>query len=120
VADCAHVYATTVRKRGVTKPVLTPEEAAREIHAHAPQAAAAGRSAIVFGPERSGLETDDVALARAIITVPINPEFASLNLAQAVILAPMSGRRGSARMAIWPSPRRKSCCPLPRRMSWKA
>lgn len=80
VADCAHVYATTVRKRGVTKPVLTPEEAARAIHGQA------ARSALVFGPERSGLETEDVALARAIITVPINPEFASLNLAQAVIL----------------------------------
>lgn len=80
VADCAHVYATTVRKRGVTKPVLTPEEAARNIHTEQ------GRSAFVFGPERSGLETDDVALARAIVTVPINPEFGSLNLAQAVIL----------------------------------
>ncbi len=80
VADCAHVYATTVRKRGVTKPVLTPEQAAQAIHQ------GPGRSAIVFGPERSGLETEDVALARAIITVPINPEFASLNLAQAVIL----------------------------------
>jgi len=80
VADCPHVYATTVRKRGLTKPVVTPEEAAREIRA------AAGRSAIVFGPERSGLETDDVALARAILTVPVNPDFGSLNLAQAVIL----------------------------------
>ena len=80
VADCAHVYATTVRKRGVTKPVLTPEAAAREIGAQI------GRSAILFGPERSGLETDDVALARAIITVPVNPAFGSLNLAQAVIL----------------------------------
>ena len=80
VADCAHVYATTVRKRGVTKPVYTPEEASREI------AAAKGRSAILFGPERSGLETEDVALSRAILTVPINPEFGSLNLAQAVIL----------------------------------
>ena len=80
VADCAHVYATTVRKRGVTKPVVTPEEAASEM------AVAAGRSAILFGPERSGLETEDVALARAILTVPINPEFGSLNLAQAVIL----------------------------------
>ena len=80
VADCAHVYATTVRKRGVTKPVVTPEQAARAIHADA------GRSALVFGPERSGLETEDVALARAILTVPINPDFASLNLAQAVIL----------------------------------
>jgi len=80
VADCANVYATTVRKRGVTKPVVTPEMAAREIHGRP------GRSAILFGPERSGLETDDVALARAILTVPINPEFGSLNLAQAVIL----------------------------------
>jgi len=80
VADCAHVYATTVRKRGVTKPVVTPEQAAREIHG------ATGGCAIVFGPERSGLETDEVAVARAILTVPINPQFASLNLAQAVIL----------------------------------
>ncbi|AKH41472.1 tRNA/rRNA methyltransferase [Altererythrobacter atlanticus] len=80
VADCAHVYATTVRKRGVTKPVFTPEAAAKNI------ATAVGRSAILFGPERSGLETEDVALARAIVTVPINPEFGSLNLAQAVIL----------------------------------
>jgi tRNA/rRNA methyltransferase len=80
VADCTHVYATTVRKRGVTKPVVTPEAAARAIHADA------GRTAILFGPERSGLETDDVALARTIVTVPINPEFGSLNLAQAVIL----------------------------------
>jgi len=80
VADCSHVYATTVRKRGVTKPVFAPEAAARAIHAQP------GRSAILFGPERSGLETCDVALARAIVTVPINPEFGSLNLAQAVIL----------------------------------
>ena len=80
VADCAHVYATTVRKRGVTKPVLTPEAAAREISGNQ------GRSAILFGPERSGLETEDVALARTIVTVPVNPAFPSLNLAQAVIL----------------------------------
>ncbi|MBB6124386.1 TrmH family RNA methyltransferase [Sphingobium subterraneum] len=88
VADCAQVYATTVRKRGVTKSVVTPEEAARSIHA------AQGRSAIVFGPERSGLETDDVALARTIITVPINPEFGSLNLAQAVILCAYEWSKG--------------------------
>ena len=79
-ADVSHIYATTVRKRGVTKAVLTPEAAANEIvHAQ-------GRSAILFGAERSGLETDEVAVARSIITVPINPEFGSLNLAQAVIL----------------------------------
>ena len=80
VSDCAHIYATTVRKRGVTKPVVTPEEAAFEITQRD------GRSAIVFGPERSGLETEDVALARSILTIPINPQFGSLNLAQAVIV----------------------------------
>jgi tRNA/rRNA methyltransferase len=79
-ADCSHVYATTVRRRGVVKPVMTPEKAATAIH-NAPD-----RSAILFGPERAGLENDDVAIARTIITVPINPEFGSLNLAQAVIL----------------------------------
>jgi tRNA/rRNA methyltransferase len=88
VADCGHVYATTVRKRGVTKPVLTPEDALREMRS------VEGRSAILFGPERSGLETDDVALARAIVTVPINPEFGSLNLAQAVILCAYEWSRG--------------------------
>ena len=80
LANCQHVYATTVRKRGVTKPVLTPEQAASSIISQP------GRHAILFGPERSGLETDDVAVARAIITVPVNPDFGSLNLAQAVVL----------------------------------
>ncbi|WP_309752166.1 RNA methyltransferase [Novosphingobium sp.] len=90
VADCAHVYATTVRKRGVTKPVVTPQQAALAIHREP------GRSALVFGPERSGLDSDDVALARAILTVPINPEFASLNLAQAVILCAYEWSKGAA------------------------
>lgn len=88
VADCAHVYATTVRKRGITKPVVTPEAAAQAIRAEP------GRSAILFGPERSGLETDEVALARTILTVPINPEFGSLNLAQAVILVAYEWSKG--------------------------
>jgi tRNA/rRNA methyltransferase len=79
-ADIHSVYATTVRKRGVAKPVVTPEAAAKEI------AASASKSAILFGAERSGLDMDELTLARTIITVPINPEFGSLNLAQAVIL----------------------------------
>jgi tRNA/rRNA methyltransferase len=79
-ADIGNIYATTVRKRGVTKPVITPETAATEILGNR------GRSAILFGAERSGLESNEVTVARAIITVPINPEFGSLNLAQAVIL----------------------------------
>ena len=80
VADCEHVYATTVRKRGVTKPVVGADGAARLVHANP------GRHAVLFGREASGLETEDVALARHILTVPINPDFGSLNLAQAVIL----------------------------------
>ncbi|QUL38807.1 RNA methyltransferase [Erythrobacter sp. JK5] len=80
IADCEHIYATTVRRRGVTKPVVGPDEAGRLMHSEP------GRHAILFGREASGLETEDVALARHILTVPINPEFGSLNLAQAVIL----------------------------------
>ena len=89
-ADCGHVYASTVRKREVTKPVMTPEAAARAIRG------ASGRSAILFGPERSGLASDDVALARTIVTVPINPAFGSLNLAQAVILIAYEWSKGAA------------------------
>ncbi len=81
VADCAHVIATTVRRRGLVKPVVDAEGAAAIVHAEA------GKCAYLFGPERSGLETDDVAVARTILTVAINPKFGSLNLAQAVILA---------------------------------
>jgi tRNA/rRNA methyltransferase len=80
VADCVHVYATTVRKRGLVIPVATPEEAARTIRGQTEP------SAILFGAERSGLETEEAAIAGTIVTVPINPEFRSLNLAQAVIL----------------------------------
>ncbi len=93
VADCSHVYATTVRKRGVTKPVVGADGAARLIHAEA------GRHAVLFGPERSGLETEDVALARHILTVPINKEFGSLNLAQAVILVAYEWSRIGREMA---------------------
>ena len=80
VADCNLVFASTVRRRDLVMPVIAPEEMAERI------AASPGRSAILFGPERSGLETEEVALADAIVTVPINPQFGSLNLAQAVIL----------------------------------
>ncbi len=89
-ADCTHVYATTVRKRGVTKPVVTPEAATVAIRADG------GRAAILFGPERAGLETEDVALARTILTVPINPDFGSLNLAQAVLVVAYEWSKGEA------------------------
>ena len=80
VADCSAIFASTVRRRDLVMPVISPGEVAERI------AASSQRSAILFGPERSGLETDEVALANAIVTVPINPDFGSLNLAQAVIL----------------------------------
>ena len=80
IADCSTVFASTVRRRDLVMPVVGPQEMADAV------ATSNERSAILFGPERSGLETEEVALANAIVTVPINPEFASLNLAQAVIL----------------------------------
>ena len=90
IADCAMVYASTVRRRELTVPALTPEQMGEAI------AASPAHSAILFGPERSGLETEDVALANAIVTVPINPGFGSLNLAQAVILLAYEWSKHSA------------------------
>lgn len=83
IGDCDYVYATTARGRGLTKPVLTPEHAMREART---MVAAGKRVAVLFGPERAGLENPDVARANAIITVPVNPAFYSLNLAQCVLL----------------------------------
>lgn len=83
MADVDYAYATTARGRELTKPVLTPATAMADARA---RHAAGGRTAIIFGPERAGLENDDVARASAIITVPVNPGFPSLNLAQAVLL----------------------------------
>jgi tRNA/rRNA methyltransferase len=88
VADCTAVFASTVRRRDLVLPVVDPAQMAAEIHS------LPGRSAILFGPERSGLETEDVALAGKIVTVPINPDFGSLNLAQAVILLAYEWSRG--------------------------
>ena len=83
VADLKIVYATSARPRDLVKMVMTPEHAAREIRAHTAAGTACG---ILFGPERTGLVNDDVALADAVISVPLNPDFSSLNLAQAVLL----------------------------------
>jgi tRNA/rRNA methyltransferase len=93
VADCGTVYATTARSREMTKRVLTPEAAmaeAREV------VAGGGRVAVLFGPERAGLANEDVVLADAIVSVPVNPAFASLNLAQCVLLTAYEWRRQGA------------------------
>ena len=90
VGDCDYVFATTARARGLTKPVVTPERAMAEARA---RIAAGGRVAVLFGPERAGLENEDIARANAIINVPVNPDFASLNLAQCVLLTAYEWRR---------------------------
>lgn len=93
VADAAFVFATTARGRDLTKPVMTPERAME----HARALIASGqRVAVLFGPERTGLENDDVARANAIVTVPVNPDFPSLNVAQAVLLVGYEWIRQSA------------------------
>lgn len=83
MADIDYAYATTARGRELTKPVLTPASAMMDARARTAQG---GRVAVIFGAERAGLDNDDVARANAIITVPVNPDFPSLNLAQAVLL----------------------------------
>ena len=82
-ADLQQVFAMTARRRDMAKEVLTPRQAAGELRAAQRRGEAVG---ILFGPERAGLDNDDVARAAAIIEVPANPAFASLNLAQAVLL----------------------------------
>ena len=83
VSDLNLVLATTARMRDLSKTVLTPKKAADWLTSHN---AHGGRSGILFGPERSGLVNDDIVLADAVINVPLNPKFSSLNLAQAVLL----------------------------------
>jgi tRNA/rRNA methyltransferase len=83
IAGLHRVYGTTARHRGMIKPVVTPRQAALEMHT----AAARGeRIGVLFGPERTGLVNDDIPLADTILQVPLNPTYSSLNLAQAVLI----------------------------------
>ncbi len=90
VADHTTVYAATARPRGLVNRVLTPERAMCEA---AEKLVDGERIAVLFGPERAGLENDDIARANAIIRVPTVPGFASLNLAQCVLLIAYEWRR---------------------------
>ncbi len=83
LTDYHYVYATTARLRDMTKPVLTPKAAIEDMMARIGEGQKIG---VLFGGERAGLDNDDIALAHAIVTVPLNPEFSSLNLAQSVLL----------------------------------
>lgn len=84
VADCQFVIATTARRRELMLPVMEPAAAAAELRRRID---AGETCAVVFGSERNGLSSDDVALCDAILSVPVNPAFASINLAQAVMIA---------------------------------
>lgn len=102
IADCTHVYATTARPREMIKPVLTPEDALADMVSRMGRGE---RIAVLFGPERAGLENDDVALANTIVTVPVNPEFASLNLGQCVLLTAYEwGRQNGGIVETTPGP----------------
>ena len=83
IADLQVVFATTARPRELSLPILTPRSAAAELSA----ASARGeRMGLLFGGERAGLETADIALCQAVVTIPIDPRFRSLNLGQAVAI----------------------------------
>ncbi|MFZ7093682.1 RNA methyltransferase [Primorskyibacter sp. 2E233] len=92
VSDCTYVMATTARPRDLTKTVFAPEAAMAEAHRRIAQGQ---KVAVLFGPERAGMENDDIAQANAIISVPVNPVFASLNLAQCVLLCAYEWQRAS-------------------------
>lgn len=81
--DTHYVYATTARPRGMVKEVITPEQAGHDMRA---RIARGETLAILFGRERTGLTNDEISLADVIVTAPVNPAFASLNIAQAVLL----------------------------------
>ena len=83
IADLSWLAATTARQRDLRKPVMTPEQAIAEMRA---RIALGQRCGVLFGRERNGLETSEVANADALIMIPVNSKFASLNLAQAVLL----------------------------------
>jgi tRNA/rRNA methyltransferase len=83
VADCSFVLATTARNHDQAKPIVSAEQAASEM---GPRVAAGETVALVFGRERNGLENHEVGMADRIVTLPVNPAFASLNLAQAVVI----------------------------------
>lgn len=93
VGDAAFVFATTARGRDLTKPIVTPERAMEQARS---LIRAGQQVAFLFGPERTGLENDDIALANAIVSIPVNPEFPSLNLAQAVLLCGYEWQRQGA------------------------
>jgi tRNA/rRNA methyltransferase len=99
IADLSMVHATTARRRDMQKEILGPEESAQRVVRHIAGGAGAG---LLFGRERWGLYNEEVALADSIVTLPVEPAFASLNIAQAVLLVAYEWRRQSAAGAVLP------------------
>ncbi|HEY0917834.1 RNA methyltransferase [Devosia sp.] len=99
IADLSLVFATTARRRDLQKPVLGPEQASRQLLAHI---AGGGGAGLLFGRERWGLYNEEVALADAIVTLPVEAAFASLNIAQAVLVLAYEWRRQSDLGAVLP------------------
>jgi len=91
IGDMNYVFATTARSRDLIKPVMSPQRAMAEARA---RIGAGQKVGVLFGPERAGLQNDDVVRANALISVPVNPAFGSLNLAQCVLLLAYEWRRG--------------------------
>jgi len=113
ILDLNCVWATTARERGQHKKILTPAEAMPEC---ARKITAGEKHGVLFGPERTGLANDEVALADAIITFPVDPAYASLNLAQAVLLTGYEWMR-AATDAKPPYPVIPRSPPAPREMT---
>lgn len=99
VADLSLVYATTARKRDMFKPVIGPDEAADRLRTHIGAGSGAG---LLFGRERWGLNNEEVALSDAIVTLPVEAAFASLNIAQAVLVLAYEWRRAEGEAAALP------------------
>ncbi len=97
IADLTFVLATTARAHDQAKPVVSPEQAAQLM---APKITAGENVGVVFGRERYGLENHEVGLADRIVTLPVNPAFASLNLAQAVLIVGYEWRKGTSSSAL--------------------
>lgn len=100
IADCHRVFATTARERSQTVPVLTADAAAQELIS---TTASEGTAAVLFGPEASGLDGESIARADTLVRFPTNPEFSSLNLAQAVLLLGWEWRRASEEDTLLPA-----------------
>lgn len=98
IADLTRVYATTARPHDISKAVVSPAVAAAEMHA---DSAAGAKVGIVFGRERWGLTSDEVGQCDTILTVPVDPVFASLNIAQAVIVCAYEWRKAVIGEATW-------------------